>query len=329
MRLGLSSYRMFQGTNAAPCALELVNYGIGSHSDPGACMGNALGIGMAVLCTDGRLLFIRRSQHVGEARGLVDLIGGHSEPSAAGLAPAMLLDDDEVPVGWAPSPRLRPLHAPAAAEACPPASANAAARRELFASALDEVVEEMNLRRDALGPPLLLGTSCNFTTGGRVALAFVVPFAGSADDAVRRYREVPAEAFESTAMLHLPAQEVLDAVQRAGGREADDTAGWATTADGAGRASEVAEAIVGAAEPGTWRPVFELALHGAVETPSACPAGDSGEVADAAPAPGPKSLQPSQIAPACMAALVLFALAAEAHGGVDGLQAAIRATSSA
>ena len=248
----------------------------------------------------------------------------------------------------------------------------------------------MNLPRDALGPPLLLGTSCNFTTGGRVALAFVgetlcsahpavrfaralpvlatgrgrppaqvllsggapahpevprppfppslaphsrhpaaVPFAGSADDAVRQYREVPAEAFESTAMLHLPAQEVLDAVQRAGGREADDTAGWATTADGAGRASEVAEAIVGAAEPGTWRPVFELALHGAVETPSACPAGDSGEVADAAPAPGPKSLQPSQIAPACMAALVLFALAAEAHGGVDGLQAAIRPTSSA
>lgn len=140
---------------------------------------------------------------------------------------------------------------------------------------------------------------------------------------------VPAEAFESTAMLHLPAQEALDAVRRAGSSKADELTGWAATADGAGRASDVAEAIVGAAVPGAWRPVFELALHGAVEIPSACPAGVSDGAAIDASISEPKRLEASQIAPASMAALVLFALAAEAHGGVAGLQAAIGAASSA
>ena len=172
IRLGLTSYRAFQGTNASKNALSLVRAGLSRLRDPDACVSNAVGIGMVVLTEDDQILFIRRSEHVGEARGLVDVVGGHAEPSAAGLAPARFDDTDAPGPGWEPHPRLRPVGVgPDAGEgaAC---SAGAAAVRELFSSPLDEVAEELNLPRAALGRPRLLGLARNYTTGGRVAAAY-------------------------------------------------------------------------------------------------------------------------------------------------------------
>lgn len=170
LRLGLTSYRAFQGTNASSHALELMRHGAVTHGDYRSCMGNALGIGMTVVTTDGDVLFIRRSHHVGEAKGLVDVVGGHAEPSAVGLAPDRWDHSDTPAAGWEVAPRLRALDGSADASGHP--SPVQAARRELFVSPLDETDEELNVPRAALGAPLLLGLAANATTGGRVSTAY-------------------------------------------------------------------------------------------------------------------------------------------------------------
>jgi hypothetical protein len=172
-RMGVTSYRAFQGTNASKQAAALFKEGTRAHGDCHACMGNALGIGMAVVTTDGDILFIRRSHHVGEAKGLVDVVGGHAEPHAAGLAPDRWDHDDVAPPDWEPAPKMRSFDGSlSASESDTPVSAEAAARRELFVSPLDEIDEELNASRGTLGEPLLIGLSTNATTGGRVSTAY-------------------------------------------------------------------------------------------------------------------------------------------------------------
>ena len=45
--------------------------------------GHALGVGVCVTTADGKVVLQRRSAHVGEGAGLVDVPGGHPEPSVS------------------------------------------------------------------------------------------------------------------------------------------------------------------------------------------------------------------------------------------------------
>lgn len=80
LRLGLTCYKDYLGTNWSCRAAELRQLGEVEFGDALALLAQPLGVG-AVLCTDdGQVVLIRRSQRVAEAGGLLDIPGGHPEP---------------------------------------------------------------------------------------------------------------------------------------------------------------------------------------------------------------------------------------------------------
>lgn len=80
LRLGLTCYRDYLGTNWSCRVAELRQRGEAEFNDPLALLAQPLGVG-GILCThDGQVVLIRRSQRVAEAGGLLDIPGGHPEP---------------------------------------------------------------------------------------------------------------------------------------------------------------------------------------------------------------------------------------------------------
>lgn len=80
LKLGLTCYKDYLGTNWSCQAEELRQRGEVEFSDPLVLLSQPLGVG-AVLCTDdGQVVLIKRSQKVAEAGGLLDIPGGHPEP---------------------------------------------------------------------------------------------------------------------------------------------------------------------------------------------------------------------------------------------------------
>lgn len=80
LRLGLTCYKDYLGTNWSNRASELCQLGETEFEDPWALLAQPLGVG-AVLCTcDRQVVLIRRSHRVAEAGGLLDIPGGHPEP---------------------------------------------------------------------------------------------------------------------------------------------------------------------------------------------------------------------------------------------------------
>lgn len=80
LRLGLTSYRDFLGTNWASSAACLRQQGAVDWDDKQAYLADPLGVGAALTTADDFLVFLRRSRQVAEAPGLVDVPGGHPEP---------------------------------------------------------------------------------------------------------------------------------------------------------------------------------------------------------------------------------------------------------
>lgn len=80
LRLGLTSYRDFLGTNWASSAAWLRQQGAADWGDKQAYLADPLGVGAALATADDFLVFLRRSRQVAEAPGLVDVPGGHPEP---------------------------------------------------------------------------------------------------------------------------------------------------------------------------------------------------------------------------------------------------------
>uniref|UniRef100_F6RJR0 Nudix hydrolase 22 n=3 Tax=Cercopithecinae TaxID=9528 RepID=F6RJR0_MACMU len=80
LRLGLTSYRDFLGTNWSSSAAWLRQQGATNWGDTQAYLADPLGVGAALATADDFLVFLRRSRQVAEAPGLVDVPGGHPEP---------------------------------------------------------------------------------------------------------------------------------------------------------------------------------------------------------------------------------------------------------
>uniref|UniRef100_A0A6I8NM27 Nudix hydrolase 22 n=1 Tax=Ornithorhynchus anatinus TaxID=9258 RepID=A0A6I8NM27_ORNAN len=95
LRLGLTSYRDFLGTNLGVGAAALRREGAARWGDPQAYMADPLGVGALLATADGRLVLLRRSRTVAEAPGMLDVPGGHPEPQVnlplATLSPPLLL----------------------------------------------------------------------------------------------------------------------------------------------------------------------------------------------------------------------------------------------
>ncbi|TNN45459.1 Nucleoside diphosphate-linked moiety X motif 22 [Liparis tanakae] len=80
LRLGLTCYKDYLGTNWSGGASALRQHGEVQFGDPVALLAQPLGVGGVVCTDDGQVVLIRRSQRVAEAGGLLDIPGGHPEP---------------------------------------------------------------------------------------------------------------------------------------------------------------------------------------------------------------------------------------------------------
>lgn len=80
LKMGLTCYKDYLGTNWSCRSAELRQQGGAEYGDPLALLAQPLGVG-AILCTaDDKVVLIRRSRKVAEAAGFLDIPGGHPEP---------------------------------------------------------------------------------------------------------------------------------------------------------------------------------------------------------------------------------------------------------
>lgn len=180
LRLGLTSYRDFLGTNWASSAAWLRQQGAADWGDKQAYLADPLGVGAVLATTDDFLVFLRRSRQVAEAPGLVDVPGGHPEPQAL-------------------CPGDSPLHKDLPGELVV---------HELFSSVLQEICDEVNLPLLTLSQPLLLGIARNETSAGRASAEFYVQCSLTSEQVRKYYRSGGPEAHESTAIIFMETQSI-------------------------------------------------------------------------------------------------------------------------
>ncbi|XP_072251656.1 uridine diphosphate glucose pyrophosphatase NUDT22 [Leuresthes tenuis] len=190
LRLGLTCYKDYLGTNWSCRVAELRRRGEAEFGDALALLAQPLGVG-AVLCTvDGQVVFIRRSQKVAEARGLLDIPGGHPEPKAVCEKLGQSGNEEQISVVMM---QRRPD----------------AVVSELFSSVCAEIRDEVNVPLTSLGAPVLMGVALNHTSAGRPSAEFFVSCSLTSDEVRKLYWKGGAEANESTDVVFLSRTEVF------------------------------------------------------------------------------------------------------------------------
>ncbi|KAK7922443.1 hypothetical protein WMY93_009345 [Mugilogobius chulae] len=154
LRLGLTSYKDYLGTNWSGQAEELCRRGEVEFGDPLSLLAQPLGVGTIVCTVDEQIVFIRRSQKVAEASGLLDIPGGHPEPKVVCENLGVKICDEKIISMVMLSP--------------------AAVVSELFSSVCAEVRDEINIPLKFLGEPLLIGIALNHTSAGRPSAEFYI-----------------------------------------------------------------------------------------------------------------------------------------------------------
>ncbi|XP_041800025.1 uridine diphosphate glucose pyrophosphatase NUDT22 [Chelmon rostratus] len=188
LRLGLTCYKDYLGTNWSCRAAELRQLGEVEFGDALALLAQPLGVG-AVLCTDdGQVVLIRRSQRVAEAGGLLDIPGGHPEPKVVCERLGQAVCEEQISVDMMQQ-RL--------------------VVSELFSSVCAEIRDEVNVPLSSLGEPVLMGVALNHTSAGRPSAEFYVSCSLTADEVRKLYWKGGAEAHESTDIVFLSKTEVL------------------------------------------------------------------------------------------------------------------------
>lgn len=193
LRLGLTSYKEYLGTNWSGQAEELCRRGEVEFGDPLCLLAQPLGVG-AVLCTvDEQIVFIRRSQRVAEAGGLLDIPGGHPEPKIVCENLGMNISEEKIDMAM-----LSPD----------------AVVTELFSSVCAEIHDEINIPLTFLGEPVLMGIALNHTSAGRPSAEFYISCSLTSDQVKNLYLKGGAEANESTDIIFVSKKNVLQLNQK-------------------------------------------------------------------------------------------------------------------
>lgn len=188
LRLGLTSYKDYLGTNWSGQAEELCRRGEVEFGDPLCFLAQPLGVG-AILCTvDEQIVFIRRSQKVAEARGLLDIPGGHPEPKVVCENLGVKVCEEKIDlVMMSPD----------------------AVVTELFSSVCAEIRDEINIPLTFLGEPVLMGIALNHTSAGRPSAEFYISCSLSSDQVKSLYLKGGAEANESTDIIFVSKKNMI------------------------------------------------------------------------------------------------------------------------
>jgi len=179
--VGFCDYKSFLTSNACESELHfdaLVKYGKDMYNDERACISDPLGVAAVLVTSDRYVVLIRRSRQTGEFQGFVDTPGGHPDPPDDGMDDE---DEDE--------------------ELCEFVDI-------LFDSIFMEITAEINLPRDSLCQPLLMGIARQVPSRGRPSASFLVRCTHSAMDVLQLYRAGGQEKDESTELLLVPANHL-------------------------------------------------------------------------------------------------------------------------
>ncbi|XP_078001294.1 uridine diphosphate glucose pyrophosphatase NUDT22-like [Glandiceps talaboti] len=191
LNLGLTCYKDYLGTNWSPEVKSLHKYGVRDFENSQVYLSDPAGVGALVQTVDDYVMFMRRSDKVGEAPGLWDVPGGHPEPEEllALLGKDKKLDIKEFSISeFGPDDVVE----------------------EIFNSILREVRDEINIPMKYLSEPVLLGVAGNNTSAGRPSMEFFIRCSLSSTEVNDLYSSGGAEAEESTNLKLVPIQEVFD-----------------------------------------------------------------------------------------------------------------------
>ncbi|XP_053735550.1 uridine diphosphate glucose pyrophosphatase NUDT22 [Synchiropus splendidus] len=190
LRLGLTCYKDYLGTNWSLRVDELHKRGESEFGDHLALLAQPLGVGAVMSTSDGKVVLIRRSQKVAEAGGLLDIPGGHPEPKVVLESLGQTVCEESITVTLL-------QHKPGAVVA------------ELFSSVCAEIRDEVNVPLQFLGEPVLMGVALNHTSAGRPSAEFHVSCSLTSDEVRTLYWQGGAEAHESTDIVFITTGEML------------------------------------------------------------------------------------------------------------------------
>ncbi|EOA24431.1 hypothetical protein CARUB_v10017689mg, partial [Capsella rubella] len=182
LRLGLTDYRTFVGTNLSSLWEKFI---VTSEDDSMRCRhtSSPLGNGAVIETSDKKVIVLHRSNNVGEFPGHYVFPGGHPEPTAVGI------DYHQPEIDVQTSELL-----------------NKKVTQEMFDSIICEVVEETGIPASSLSQPLFIGISRR-ELNVRPAMFFYLKCSHHSDDIPRLYSGA-ADGFEST-QLHTVSLDEL------------------------------------------------------------------------------------------------------------------------
>ncbi|XP_067877894.1 uridine diphosphate glucose pyrophosphatase NUDT22 isoform X1 [Heterodontus francisci] len=184
LRLGLTCYKDYLGTNWSADAPLLQRQGLADFGDSQAYLADPLGVGAMLHTADDCFVFLRRSDQVAEAAGQVDIPGGHPEPKAA------VKDVAEESI------QLEHLLGELVV-------------REIFSSILGEIRDEVNVPLESLSRPVLLGIARNNKSAARASAEFYVRCKLTSEEVRQHYLIGGPEAHESTGIIIIRREDVL------------------------------------------------------------------------------------------------------------------------
>lgn len=184
LRMSVTDYASYLGTNwnksLQPSILQRKH------------MADTLGVGAVVVTSDQYIIFIKRSEHVGEFPNCLDVPGGHPEPSRVtgchgtaweyteekdvALNDALISSNDLV--------------------------------SEFFNSIVDEVYEEINIPKNKLNENQLLMIMRQTEPNGKPSAVFQLACELTKEEVEACYAKGPEEAFESTALVFMSTTDV-------------------------------------------------------------------------------------------------------------------------
>ncbi len=145
--------------------------------DDNSAYANILGNMVILETNDNQIVFIKRSEDVNDYPGYLDVPGGHPEPSKI-----KNFTEEEI-------------------------------LEELFNSAKDEVVAEINLSEDDVGDFKCLGFIENLEFNYKPDMIFYIKLNISKEEVLELYKKGGEEQFESTNIVFIPVSEIKNRLE--------------------------------------------------------------------------------------------------------------------
>lgn len=146
LNVGFTNYKENLTSNLGKWSRELSVYGVEKYGDVQACMADVIAHAGILITSDNFALLQLRSHLVGELPGLWHFIGGHAEPEELGIMSEEELEkvDSDLII------------------------------REIYDSLVREVEEEVNITKELISDPLLLGICTNKQVFFKPELHFIM-----------------------------------------------------------------------------------------------------------------------------------------------------------